>query len=640
MIGQVAAPSPADGSREAGRKARGEQVAGTRFPAVDGLRGVAILSVLLYHTNWFTNGLFGVDAFFVLSGFLVTLLLIREMERTGHIALGRFFRRRFKRLMPGLAVTLGLVVALGYLLSPLREAIQIKNQGLAALFQVANWAQIARGDAYWDQSGAISPFSAMWSLSITEQFYVVWPIVLVIAFFVFRRRVLPVAVLTALLFAASAAVAPVLWNGDNSDRLYLATHTRAVAFMAGALAAFVVHLAQRRLARREAEARAGTVTLLNVLAVVTFVAVVYCSVKVKTYHDPWLYKGGLAIVATLVAVLTAALCVNRGPVVKTLSYPLLAEVGQISYSMYLLHLPVYWLLLQAWPDLKPYALFVMGAGATWLLAMIMHYQIEQFRHRDWRPSRAVPLFSAASLAIGAGAYYLPTYIEHQMRPGGKQLVLTLGDSMAEDFATTLAKYGGRYAVVDGGQGGCGVMSPEQTRDRVDKVLKNWDACRDWPTFWKNQLDDSQPDAVLIHLGWDATEQQVGGKWLSPCDAAYRTRYLRRLSTAVGVVTASAPRAKVLLMNERRVNGAITADWGICFDKVVAQYAHTAPRSVTLVDLDHFLCAGEDCRTQTDSGKRLYPDGDGVHLTHAGMGYLAPWLQDRISAVLPAPAKKK
>lgn len=639
MIGQVEAPSQAGRNRKARQNARRDEVASTRFPGVDGLRGVAILSVLLYHTNWFTNGLFGVDAFFVLSGFLVTLLLIREMERTGRIALGRFFRRRFKRLMPGLAVTLALVVALGYLLSPLREAVQIKNQGLASLFQVANWAQISRGDAYWDQSGAISPLSAMWSLSITEQFYVVWPIVMVVAFLLCGRRVLPVAVLTALLFAASAAVAPMLWNGDNSDKLYLATHTRAVAFVAGALGAFVVHLAQRRLVRREAEARAGTVTALNLLAVVTFVAVVYCSVKISTYHDPWLYQGGLAVVAVLVAVLTAALCVNRGPVVKALSYQPLAEIGQISYSMYLLHLPVYWLLLQAWPELKPYALFVLGAGLTWLLSMIMHYQIEQIRTRQWRPSRAVPLFSVAGLLIGAGAYYLPAYIEHQMRPGGKQLVLTLGDSMAEDFATTLADYGGRYAVVDGGQGGCGVMSPDQTRDRVDKVLKNWDACRKWPTYWKNRLDDSQPDAVLIHLGWDATEQHVDGKWLSACDPAYRTRYLRQLSTAVGVVTAQAPHTKVLLMNERRVNGAITAEWGTCFNKVVGEYARTAPPAVTLLDFDGFLCSGDHCRTENESGDRLYPDGDGVHLTHAGMGYLGPWLQDRITAVLPPPKKK-
>lgn len=639
MIGQTA-PSSHTGRNNRSHQEDGRaQVPSTHFPAVDGLRGVAILSVLLYHTNWFTNGLFGVDAFFVLSGFLVTLILIRELERTGRIAVGRFFRRRFKRLMPGLTVTLAVVVGLGYLLSPLREAVQIKDQGVASLLQIANWAQIARGDAYWDQTGGISPLSAMWSLSITEQFYVVWPIVLGIAFFVFRRRVLPVAVLTVLLFAGSAAVAPLLWNGDNSDRLYLATHTRAVAFMAGAVGAFVVYLAQRRLVRREAEVRRGTVAVLNVLAVAAFVAVIYCSVAVHTYHDPRLYKGGLALVATLIAALAAALCVNRGPVVKLLSFKPLAEVGQISYSMYLLHLPVYWLLLQAWPDLKPYALYVMGAGATWLLAMIMHYQIEQVRHRDWRPSRAVPLFGVAGLLIGVGASYLPTYIEHQMRPGGKQLVLTLGDSMAEDFATTLAKYGGRYAVVDGGQGGCGVMSPDRTRDRVNKVLKNWDACRDWQTFWKQQIQDSSPDAVLIHLGWDATVQDVGGHWLNPCDPAYGTRYRRQLALAMGVVADQAPHAKVLLMNERRVNGAITDTWGSCFNKVVAQYARTAPRNVTLVDLDHHLCTGRDCRTQTESGKALYPDGDGVHLTRAGMGYLAPWLQGQISAVLPAPHRK-
>jgi peptidoglycan/LPS O-acetylase OafA/YrhL len=84
----------------------------------------------------------------------------------------------------------------------------------------------------------------------------------------------------------------------------------------------------------------------------------------------------------------------------------LMEIGQISYSMYLLHLPVYWLLLMLSPDLKPYALFILGTGLTWLAAMIMHYTLERSRARDWRPITAVPLFAAACLAIAAGAHQL------------------------------------------------------------------------------------------------------------------------------------------------------------------------------------------------------------------------------------------
>ncbi|MGW1726920.1 DUF459 domain-containing protein [Streptomyces sp. NPDC002306] len=641
-----AAPAPEPAPKQAGNahpptdkdkdKASESAPMRSRFEAVDGLRGIAILSVLLYHTNWFSNGLFGVDAFFVLSGFLTTLVLIREVQRTGRIRIGRFYRRRFKRLLPGLMVALALVVALSYLTSPLKESRAVSQQALGALFQVGNWAQIARGDAYWDHFGAIQPLSAMWSLSITEQFYVLWPLVLVAAFAVFRRRVLPVAVLAVLLFAASALVAPVLWRGGNHDTdfLYLATHTRAVAFMAGAAAAFIVYLVQRGAAGKQRDSGGGfAYHLASLTAIVSLVAVVYLSIKVSTYHDPWLYQGGLAVVALLIALTAACLSTDRGPLARVLRLKPLMEIGQISYSMYLLHLPVYWVLLMAYSDMKPYALFLLGTGLTWLLSMVMHYSIEQYRVRDWRPVRAVPIFTVATLVIGLGSHYLPSYVADSMRPDGKPLVLTLGDSMAEDFATSLAQHGNAYAVIDGGQGGCGVMSPQAVRDRVGKVLTNWNACIGWKGYWTDQLENAQPDAVVLHVGWDAAEQKIDGKWLTSCDSTYRTRYLKQLNAAVAVVQKQAPKTKILLMNERRANGAIIEKWGDCFNEVVSTYVKSAPAEVSLLNLDAFLCPNGECVQYNAKGKRLYPDGDGVHLTKDGMGYVTPWLEKELTAAL-------
>ncbi|MGP4083747.1 DUF459 domain-containing protein [Streptomyces sp. KR55] len=634
-------PTPEPGPRPAAEpKQEAKQEAAprrSRFEAVDGLRGIAILSVLLYHTNWFSNGLFGVDAFFVLSGFLTTLLLIREVERNGRIRIGRFYRRRFKRLLPGLMVTLALVVAISYLSSPLKEAQAVSDQALGALLQIGNWAQIARGDAYWDHFGAIQPLSAMWSLSITEQFYVVWPLVLVVAFAVFRKRVLPVAVVTVLLFGASALVAPVLWRGGNHDTdfLYLATQTRAVAFMAGAAAAFVVFLVQRRAPRSGRGESRGSIAyhLASVTAIASLAAVVYLSVKVSTYHEPWLYNGGLAIVAFLVALTAACLSTDRGPLARALRLKPLMEIGQISYSMYLLHLPVYWLLLMVYPDMEPYALFLLGTGLTWLLSMIMHYSIEQYRVRDWRPARAIPLFTAASLAIGFGSWYLPTYIADSMRPDGKPLVLTLGDSMAEDFATALSQHGDDYAVIDGGQRGCGVMSPAAVRDRTDTVFENWDSCLNWEKFWADQLQSSQPDAALIHLGWDAAEQKIGGKWLDACSPVYKTRYVKQLGKAVKLIRTESPDTRIMLMNERNYNGAITSNWGTCFNQVVAEFTESSATDVHLVDFDALLCDTEDCRQTTDGGARLYPQGDDVHLSEAGLEFVAPWLEKQVAAAL-------
>ncbi|MFD9125815.1 acyltransferase family protein [Kitasatospora sp. NPDC059571] len=610
-----------------------------RYDAVDGLRGVAILSVLLYHTNWFQNGLFGVDAFFVLSGFLVTLLLVRELDRSGRIALGRFYRRRAKRLIPGLLITLVAVLALALLFSPLREARQFRPEALAALFQAANWAQLLRGGSYWDHFASIDPFSAMWSLSITEQFYVVWPLLLLLVYVVCRRSLAATGTVTFLLFGAAAAVAPLMWDGSNSDRLYLGTESRAVGFAAGAAAAFVVHLRHRRSAAagREGGSAAATV-LLNLLGVGCLAGVVWLSIEVSTYHTPWLYaKGGLAAVAALVAVLAATLCHDRGPLAKVLSFHPLVVTGRISYSLYLLHLPVYWLLQQHVDDTTPATLLGIGGAITWVLAWFLHRFTEGIRLRDWRVGRALPLLTAGALLVGAGSWYLPQVIEYRMRPAGKPVVLTLGDSFAEDLAAALYQEGGRYAVVDGGISGCGVFGPEKVRGTSQVEFPVSAECRDQASGWAASLADAHPAVTVLHLGWDAAEQYVDGRWISPCDDAYRARYLARLKDAVDLVHRDAPDTRILLMNERTQNGAINYKWGSCYNRHIEDFVNSTGGQVQLLDLEAFLCPKGVCRWTDDGGASLYPVNDGVHLAPAGKRLVAPWLQDRIAEALAGPA---
>ncbi|MFD6969822.1 acyltransferase family protein [Streptomyces sp. NPDC059949] len=617
-----------------------------RFAAVDGLRGIAIISILLYHTSWFANGLFGVDAFFVLSGFLVTLLLVREVEHSGRIRLFRFYKRRFKRLIPGLLVVLTAVVALTYLLGTLREAKTVSQQAVTSLFQYANWAQLANGSAYWEGNGTIDPLAAMWSLSVTEQFYVVWPLVLAALFFVCRRRIAAVTVFVVLLFAASAAVAPLLFTGTNTDALYLSTHSRAVAFMAGAAAACIVHLVHRRAAQRDhAPERAGTsgaaapsggarTTLLTATGILALVAVIVLSILVDSYHKPWLYQGGLAVVAALIALLASVLCTDRGPLVKLLSGKIITEIGQLSYSIYLLHLPIYWLLQKGQPDIKPWALLIVGGGLTWFLSLLLHYVVtERLRLRDWQPLRAVPVLAVTCLAVTAGAYYLPAVTEQGMRPDGKPLVVTAGDSLANDLATTLSGHGKGFAVVDGGVAGCGLMGADRVKDRQNLVVENSDECRRSVETWADLLREHQPQSVVVHVGWDATLQDIEGDgvWMSPCDAGFRSRYTERLKAAVDQWREAGPEVSILLMNERTGTGATTPEWARCFNAVVGQYVARANLpQLKLVDFAGYLCPdGGPCRAKTPRGKRMYPKGDDVHLTSDGMAYVAPWLEGEL-----------
>ncbi|WP_329489540.1 acyltransferase family protein [Kitasatospora sp. NBC_01246] len=618
-----------------------------RFKAVDGLRGLAIASVLLYHTNWFQNGLFGVDAFFVLSGFLVTLVLIRELDRTDGIALGVFYRRRAKRLLPGLLVTVLLVVLVSALLSPLKDVKELRPQALAALAQVANWAQLERGDAYWQHFAGIDPLAAMWSLSITEQFYVVWPLLLLLIYAVCRRSLKAAGIVTGVLFAGAAAVAPLMWNGSNSDRLYLGTESRAVGFAAGAAAAFVVYLRLRRTvqegpesgsrAQRRSPGRpgAGSTVLPTVVGTLALGGLVWASLSVDNYHEPWLYRGGLAGVAVLSAVLAASLCHDRGPLVRLLALPPLRLTGTISYSLYLLHLPVYWLLQRFVDDISPALLLAIGAPVSWVLAWLLHTGTERLRVLRWRPLPTIPLLAAAALTATAGAWYLPAWVEHDMRggPADKPLVLALGDSFSEDLATGLYRHGDRFRVVDGGISGCGVFGSEKVRGTSRVEFDTTDDCRDRTALWAKSLDGVQAQAVVLHLGWDAAEQYLDGSWLNPCDEDYRTRYTAQLTQATDLVRERAHGARVLLMNERVQNGAISKAWGTCYNQQVGDFVKASGGAVQLLDLNAFYCPGGNCLWKDRDGHLVSPATDGVHLTPAGMRLVTPWLEQQIADAL-------
>ena len=166
-------------------------------PALDGIRGIAVLAVIAHHLDHMAGGYLGVDAFFVLSGFLITGLLVDEARfgkgtdveggtTTGHIDLGRFWTRRVKRLFPALALFLVVVVIVEAFV--VDGARTLRREVFASLFYVYNWNALVEGIDYWSSLAAPSPLRHMWSLAIEEQFYLLWPLVVVAVFAVVRRR--------------------------------------------------------------------------------------------------------------------------------------------------------------------------------------------------------------------------------------------------------------------------------------------------------------------------------------------------------------------------------------------------------------------------------------------------------------------
>src|SRR5437879_3506322 len=149
-------------------------------PGLDGLRALAVIGVLLYHAgvHWMPGGLLGVDLFFVISGFLITSLLITELQRSGRIALAGFYGRRARRLFPALAAVLALAVGAMALFRP-GDLVRFRGDLLASVGYVANWWFIVKHQSYFVASGRPSPFQHLWSLAVEEQFYILWPLGLI-----------------------------------------------------------------------------------------------------------------------------------------------------------------------------------------------------------------------------------------------------------------------------------------------------------------------------------------------------------------------------------------------------------------------------------------------------------------------------
>lgn len=197
------------------------------IPALDGLRAVAVLSVVGYHYGMFglSGGFLGVDLFFVLSGFLITSLLIAEADSTGRVNLKAFWVRRFKRLMPAAIVTITAVAVWAAFEVDAMQLSSIRADLLATLGYVANWRFIYSGQSYFEQFSLASPVRHAWSLAIEEQFYVVWPVLFAVIY-KWRRKLILAGV------AAIAAIASAIWmaaifDPDNISRVYYGTDTRA-----------------------------------------------------------------------------------------------------------------------------------------------------------------------------------------------------------------------------------------------------------------------------------------------------------------------------------------------------------------------------------------------------------------------------
>ncbi len=304
-------------------------------PQFDGVRAVAISAVVAYHLGYLRGGWVGVDVFFVLSGYLITSLLLAVDRSREHLA--EFWGRRAKRLLPAVLVLLIALSLYAWAGGPGLVPAQLRAPSLATLFYVANWQQIVAGHAYFARFLSVSPLQQTWSLAIEEQYYLVWPLVIlaVTAFARARRHRDPARLLLAI--TVTLAVASAVWMGVaahvlGANRAYLGTDTRAWELLLGGAAAMIWPPGSPTPAAR--------VRLWSTLAVFGLAGL---AVGTSLAGGPpsWIWDGGLvAIAACSLLVILGALRAPGGPVGRLLAVGPLRWLGLISYSLYLWHWPV------------------------------------------------------------------------------------------------------------------------------------------------------------------------------------------------------------------------------------------------------------------------------------------------------------
>ncbi len=310
------------------------------LPGLDGLRALAVSAVVAYHLGfgWAAGGFLGVSVFFTLSGYLITDLILSEFAN-GSFRLARFWRARARRLFPGLVLVL-VSVTVWVTISGSSQPKYFSTLAAAALY-ASNWQLILRHVSYFARFGPRSPLEHLWSLGVEEQFYVLWPALLLIgARYLPERSRLPgirprLALLTLGLAVASTAEMALLYRPSlDTSRVYFGTDTRAAELLAGAALAMVW---PSRLLR--AAISHGARRLLDIAAIVGLTTIAIVVWKVNEY-SPFVYRGGFALVTASTVLLVATLAHPAGRIANVLGADPLRWLGVRSYGIYLWHLPV------------------------------------------------------------------------------------------------------------------------------------------------------------------------------------------------------------------------------------------------------------------------------------------------------------
>jgi peptidoglycan/LPS O-acetylase OafA/YrhL len=646
---------------------------------LDGIRACAVVAVLLFHAGvtGVAGGFLGVDAFFVLSGFLITSLLLAERQGHGRIAVGSFWIRRARRLLPGLLVVVVATVVAGHYRLDADALRLLRTDAYATVAYVANWRMIFRGTGYAAATAAPSPLQHAWSLGIEEQFYLVWPLLIVglTAWLRISRARWVVAGVCAAGAVVSASLCAWLYRGDAIARAYYGTDTRAQALLIGAALAAV--LVRAPTARTRA---APALTVAGWAGVVVTAGLWHYG----SDQAAWMYRGGLTVTALATAAVIAHTVTSpRSLLGRAMSLPPLAGLGRISYGVYLWHWPLFTFVTAEATGLSRWPLFVVRLAGTLALAVLSYHLVEQPVRRGAlgrRLPRRLPTvvttgaIGLTALAIGvvtvpppapgavadaapapvvvpavpavpapssgrAGTGPVPP-VDRPGRPaadGPDPRITFFGDSVSWVISTYLPPHPGLWTSVRAIQG-CGIATLPDIRE-LGSPHTNYPGCTAWERRWQKGVDADNPDVAVIELNrWELMDRKYQGRYQHVGDPAYDAYLTAQLDRAVSI--AGSRGAAVVLLTAAYTHRAEKPDGSLygedqparvdAWNSLLRAEAARRPDQVTVLDIDPIVCpAGKF--TWSVHGLRIRSDG--LHYTPAGVQkVIAPWLLPRLATI--------
>ncbi len=589
-------------------------------PGLDGLRAISVIAVILYHAGfgWMHGGFLGVEVFFVVSGYLITSLLLEEREGSGGVGLRQFWLRRARRLLPAL---FGVLIAVGVWVALFGNAQQqsdLHRDYLPGIFYFANWGQIFGGAQYF---GNFSPLRHLWSLAVEEQWYLLWPLAFVA---LTRRNKRTVEVGRSIIIAAVLVMVITWWlaspaalTSDRTNFLYLSTLTRSSGLLLGAGAAF---LWRPWKSRAPTDGRTGV--MINVAGLAA-AALLVCAFTSAHLTDRSLYRWQLAAVSMLSLVVVAAVVHPAASSARSLfSSPALVGLGKRSYGVYLWSWPISVICgayvgswtrfiaamsltivasefsyvyietpirkgsLRRWfdrPHDKDWSRRTIASAVVGVLVVgslvVFFARVTQFDRAAGGPDVAIDLTkvqlpaptasdaagaSTSVAAVAPGASTAPTStavgVASPVQPAGPARLVIVGDSQAHALAINLpAGIESAFKITDGSVEGCSVYDDGTVRSKRSGFNRSFADCGGWADQWGKATSKAHAQIALVVLGaWDVFDVEVGGHVIAFNTPAGDKRFVDDLGLGVTALRDAGSKVALLevpCMRPKDVKGA-------------------------------------------------------------------------------------